>query len=130
MSNHRRRILVIHWDDDELISLEHLLEDQGYETVTTWDLQEGLELLRSRHFDLVMAADHEPLLDAGEILRQVQSRVPCIVLRNGGHCDPAYFLALGAKAVLFSWERETLIKCVLESAGKGNPMVLPGVAAD
>ena len=130
MSNHRKRILVVHWDDDELISLEHLLEDQGYETVTTWDLQEGLGLLRSRRFDLVMVADHEPLLDAGEILREVQSRVPCIVLRNGGRCDPAYLLALGAKAVLFSWERETLITCVLESVGKGSPMVLPGVAAD
>lgn len=130
MSNHRKRILVIHWDDDELISLEHLLEDQGYETVTTWDLQVGLELLRSRHFDLVMAADHEPHLDAGEILREVQSRVPCIVLRQGGDCDPAYFLTLGAKAVLFSWERGTLIKCVEESVGKSQPVVLSGVAAD
>lgn len=130
MSNHRKRILVIHWDDDELISLEHLLEDQGYETVTTWDLQEGLELLRSRHFDLVMAADHEPQLDAGGVLRELQSRVPCIILRNGGQRDPAYFLALGAKAVLFSWERGTLIRCVQEAVGKSKPVVMPGVAAD
>jgi len=118
MSNYRQRILIIHWDDDELIALEHLLEDRGYETVTTWDPLEGLELLRSRHFDLVLAADHEPHLDAGEILREVQSRVPVLVLRNGGHCDPAYFLALGAKAVLFSWERETLMRCVQASLGK------------
>jgi len=130
MSNHRKRILVIHWDDDQLISLEHLLEDQGYESVTTWDLQEGLELLRSGHFDLVMVADHEPQLDAGEVLREAQSRVPCIVLRNGGHCDPAYFLALGARAVLFSWERGTLIGCVQEAVGKSKPKVIPGVAAD
>jgi CheY-like chemotaxis protein len=130
MSNHRKRILIVHWDDDELISLEHLLEDRGYETVTTWDAQEGVELLRSRHFDLILAADHEPQLDAGEILREVQSRVPCIILRNGTHCDPAYLLALGAKAVLFAWERETLLKLVEEVAGKGRAAVLAGVAAD
>ena len=128
MSHHRKRILVIHWDDDELISLEHLLEDQDYETATTWDMQEGLALFRSRHFDLVIAADHEPQLDAGDILRAVEAQTPCIVLRNGSHCDPAYFLALGAKAVLFSWERETLMKFVRESLGK--TLVMPGIAAD
>jgi DNA-binding response OmpR family regulator len=130
MSNHRKRILIVHWDDDELISLEHLLEDRGFETVTTWDLQEGMKLLRSRHFDLIVAADHEPQLAAGEILREVQSRVPCIILRNGTHSDPAYFLALGAKAVLFAWERETLINFVQEIVGKATTAVLPGVAAD
>jgi CheY-like chemotaxis protein len=130
MSTHRKRILIVHWDEDELISLEHLLENQGFETTTTWDLQEGLKLLRSRHFDLVLAADHEPHLDAGEVLRALQSQTPCIVLRNGGHGDPEYFLALGAKAVLFAWERESITNYVRESLGKSRMAVPPSIAAD
>ncbi len=130
MSHHRKRILIVHWDDDQLIFLERLLENQGYETVTTWDVQEGLALLRSRHFDLVVAADHEPHLDAGEILRAAQSRTPCIVLRNGGQSDPAYFFGLGAKAVLFPWERESFLTCVQETLGKNRPAVMPSIAAD
>ncbi len=118
MSNHPKRILIVHWDDDQLIALEQFLENQGFETTTTWDLQEGLELLRSRHFDLVIVADHEPEVDAGEVLRGMQPRSACIVLRNGGHCDPDYFLALGAKAVLFHWERESLSRCVQELLGQ------------
>jgi CheY-like chemotaxis protein len=130
MSNRRKRILVVHWNEDELISLEHLLENQGFETITTWDLQEGLELLRSTHFDLVLAADHEPDDDAGEVLRALPSSIPSIVLRNGGNCDPAYFLALGAKAVFFPWEREGLTNCVRECLGKSRIVVPPSIAAD
>ena len=112
MSNHRKHILVIHWDEDELISLERLLENEGFETTTTWDLLEGVNLLRDRHFDLVLVGDHVPACDAGEVLRKLQSGTPCIVLRNGAHSDPEYFFALGATKVLFPWEREKLTKSV------------------
>ncbi len=129
MSSHRKRILIVHWDDDQLIALERFLENQGFETTTTWDLQEGLELLHSRHFDLVIVADHEPEVDAGDVLRALQSQRPCIVLRNGGHCDPEYFLGLGAKAVLFSWERESLTRFVKDALGYTKPAA-PSMAAD
>ena len=118
LNNHRKRILVIHWDEDELISIEHLLENEGFETTTTWDLREGVNLLRDRHFDLVLVADHVPACDAGEVLRKLQSGTPCIVLRNGTHSDPEYFFALGASKVLFPWEREKLTKSVHTAVGK------------
>jgi CheY-like chemotaxis protein len=131
MSNHPNRILVIHWDDDELISLEQLLENQGFETTTTWDLQEGLNLLRTRHFNLVLVADHEPECDAGEVLRALQSRIPSVVLRNGGHSDPEYFFALGANKVLFPWEREKLIKFLRATLGEKTTMhMVPAIATN
>src|SRR5581483_7422147 len=118
MSNHRKRILVIHWDGDELISLERFLENEGFETTTTWDLLAGMNALRTRHFDLVLVADHAPECDAGEVLRELQSRTPCIVLRDGGHSDPEYFFALGAVKVLFPWERDKLTKSVHMAVGE------------
>ncbi len=129
MSSHRKHILIVHWDDDQLIALERFLENQGFETTTTWNLQEGLDLLRGRRFDLVIVADHEPDVDAGEVLRALQSQSPCIVLRNGGRCDPEYFLTLGAKAVLFPWERESLTRLVKEALGY-TQAAARGMAAD
>jgi len=118
MSNHPKRVLLIHWDENELISLERLLENEGFATTTTWELQEGLDLLRTRSFDLVLVADHAPGCDAGDVLRALQSRTPCIVLRNGGHSDPEYFFALGAVKVLFPWERDKLTKSVHMAVGE------------
>jgi len=129
MSNHRKRVLLIHWDENELISLERLLENEGFATTTTWELQEGMDLLRTRSFDLVLVADHTPGCDAGDVLRALQSRTPCIVLRNGGHSDPEYFFALGAVKVLFPWERDKLTKSVhMAVGGRIAGPILSGLA--
>ena len=44
----RTRILVVDNDEDVLISLERVLEENGYDTVTTWSVPDGMDLAASR----------------------------------------------------------------------------------
>jgi ActR/RegA family two-component response regulator len=42
-----KRVLVLDFDHDLLITLERVLEDAGFRTTTTWDVKEGVALLQS-----------------------------------------------------------------------------------
>ncbi len=68
----RKRILVIDDDEHVLITLQALLENQGYDTTTAWSGQEALESLLLKPFDLVLVDDYLPDLLIGEILRQIR----------------------------------------------------------
>jgi CheY-like chemotaxis protein len=81
----RERILVLDIDEQLLVELEGLLENQGFETTTTWEYREALQLLQSHEFDFVLVGDHPPDIDPSELLKQLhamQSSPPCIVLRS------------------------------------------------
>lgn len=112
MNARRKRILVLHHDEQVLMNLERVLEDRGFDTTTTWDGSEALRMLGGRSYDLLLVGDHSPALDAGEMLREMQySRInaPCIVLRP--RPDPFvddYLYSLGALDVLTGWSDESV----------------------
>jgi DNA-binding response OmpR family regulator len=54
----RKRILLLHHDEDSLITLQWILENQGYDTTATWDHAEAAGLLKSRNFDIVVLHEH------------------------------------------------------------------------
>jgi DNA-binding NtrC family response regulator len=64
----RKSVLVLDFDDDMLIALERVLEDSGFSTTATWDVEEALALLRKRHFDFLVLGNRPPRLDAQAIL--------------------------------------------------------------
>jgi CheY-like chemotaxis protein len=72
----KRDILVVDGNEDMLIALEWLLEGEGYRPTTAWSGREGLALLRSQRFDLVLLDNHLPDLDYRDILKALQ-RAPC-----------------------------------------------------
>ena len=78
----KRRILVIDDDERVLISLECLLETEGYETTTAWSGQEGLALLRRQEFDLVLLDLGLPDGSGYELCKEIRAAgdTPIIIL--------------------------------------------------
>lgn len=78
----RKTILIVDDDEKVLIELEHLLEDQGYNTTTAWSGREALEFLRCRSFDFVLLDGDLPDLTCEELMRQAQA------------CSKSYWIVL------------------------------------
>jgi len=79
------RILVLDFDESTLIRLEQFLEEAGFDTTTTWDINEALLLLETKSFDLIVVGDHPPEIDAYAMLCRPQTvarHVPCVVTRS------------------------------------------------
>lgn len=85
MGGHRKSALIVDTDEAVLISLQGLLEDDGVDTTTTWDAREALALLRARHYDVVLVAEHPPEISCKQFLRQLRGqgdRTPALVLQS------------------------------------------------
>jgi len=103
----KKRILVIDDDEHVLISLEGLLETEGYETRTAWSGKEGLELLRSQKFDLVLLDDYLWDIEHEEILKEIQRMEiqPLVILTESAPLPEARrrYTDLGACATIGKW---------------------------
>jgi DNA-binding response OmpR family regulator len=118
----RKKILILDRDEQVLIDLEQVLENAGFETTTTWDMEEALNLLSGRDFDLLLLGDHPPEVSGAELLKGLRSRgssAPCIVLR----CAPRfpfedlYLCRLGAYAVVSKSKDCDLVATIRECLG-------------
>jgi len=65
----KKRILLLHHDEDSLITLQWILENQGFDTTATWDQAEAAGLLKSSNFDIVVLHEHA-LKDSPDALLQ------------------------------------------------------------
>ena len=84
----RKRVLVLDFDADLLITLEKLLEDSGFSTVTTWDVDEAVELMGTHCFDFFVIGHRPPALDAPALLEHVRNQgVQCGSFILGGAGD-------------------------------------------
>ena len=104
----RHRVLIIDNDEDALIALEHVLEEQGFDTRTSWDLNDGLKELEDTDFDAVLVGDHPPDLNCEKLLkrlREMQVHKPCIVLHSSARYpfSEQYLHHLGASGVACKW---------------------------
>ncbi len=72
--NGRKRVLVLDFDHDLLIVLQRTLEKSGFSTITTWDMEEGIDLLATRYFDFFVVGNRPPELNARHIVHDVRSR--------------------------------------------------------
>ncbi len=60
----RKKVLVLNTHAEFLIALQRVLEEEGFDTTTTWDTQEVLALLVSREFDVVLLGEHPPEMNS------------------------------------------------------------------
>jgi len=80
------KILIVDDDEDALITLERLLEEEGYSTATAWSGKEALALSDRSDFDLLLVDEHgadvclEPLLAE---LRVRQPRAFPLIMHSG-----------------------------------------------
>ena len=120
MSRQKRNILVLDSDSAFLIALEHALEGEGFNTMTTWNAWEATALLGSTRFDAVLVGEHPPEVKTGELLKQLQvehQRIPCIVMQSAArHPFEAQFLcARGAYAVTPKWNHKGIVEHIRQS---------------
>lgn len=86
----RKTVLVVDFDSELLIALECLLEDCGFDCTSTWDTNQGYELMRSGMFDILVIGNRPPQLQPQEfvsILRRQGLRFGVFVLGNLDHQD-------------------------------------------
>lgn len=112
MDKQRKTILIVDDDEKVLIDLEHLLEDQGYNTTTAWSGREALQLLQSRSFDFVLLDGDLPDLTREELMRQAQQRSKShwIVLRPQTRFRPE---AVASNSVC-KWEHGAILSKLRE----------------
>mgnify|MGYP005813556429 CR=1 FL=1 len=126
MGNRKKKVLAVDNDPEFLIAIERFLEEEGFDTTTTWNTCEVPVLVAARHFDLVLIGNHPPEINPADILRRLNStgaQVPCIVLDSvAQHPFEAQALSsLGAYAVVCKGQSKQLAgvirECVHASRG-------------
>jgi len=136
MLRQRKKILVVDNDEDLLIALERVLEENGYDTTTAWDLPEGLGLMNSSGFDLLLIGDHPPELNCERVLkllRREDVKVPCIVMHSAARhpFSEPYLRFLGASGIACKWNAEEVTaeveRCLAPKPAMA-PMVMRAVA--
>lgn len=131
----KKRILICDCDAEALIALEHVLEDQGFDTTTACTMDEALRLLARSRFDLILAADHPPELNCELLLRSSQSGgTPVVAMENRPRhpfAEP-YLLSLGARQIVHKWEHQEVQNAVnellLRQVGEAAKSAVAGTA--
>jgi DNA-binding response OmpR family regulator len=77
----RPKVLIVDYQEEILISFEHLLEDEGFDTTTVWTGLDALKAVRGREFDLILLAEYLPDIDADGFMRELCD-VPCVVMQS------------------------------------------------
>ena len=70
------KILIVDDGEEVLITLERLLESEGYSTATAWDGREALALSEKLHFDLLLVDEHVGDVDFDFLLDGLKARQP------------------------------------------------------
>jgi CheY-like chemotaxis protein len=116
----RKRILVPDTDAEFLIALEHVLEEEGFNTTTTWDSREAIALLASTRFDALLVGEHPPEVKSTELFKRLQAKhqgIPCIVMQSAPRhpFEAQHLCALGAYAVIPEWEHQAIVEQLRQS---------------
>jgi DNA-binding response OmpR family regulator len=76
MSRQKPSILIVDDDEDVLITLEHVLETEGYRTATAWGGREALTPSDQAKFDLMLINEHISDLDLNWLVHELQRKQP------------------------------------------------------
>jgi len=125
MGGVRKKILILDHDERVLIDLERILEDEGFETTTTWDLRKASDLLAHRDFDLLLLGEHPPEVRCAEFLKTLRSRQispSYIVLETAARhpFEGQYLCWLGAYAVMPKWKYRDIVAKIRECLGAAD----------
>lgn len=70
----RKRVLVLDFDADLLITLQAVLENAGFDTMAAWKEADAIDLLATRYFDFLVVANRPPRLNARCIVQDMRER--------------------------------------------------------
>jgi two-component system, OmpR family, alkaline phosphatase synthesis response regulator PhoP len=102
----RGRVLIIEDEPNIVLSLEFLLEREGYETATAADGERGLALVRELRPDMVLLDIMMPRLNGYQVCQAIKAdpnlaQIPVVILSaKGQEVEKLKGLALGASAYI------------------------------
>lgn len=88
----RKRIVILDDEQNIQLLLKHVLENEGYEVVTTDDGRQALEIIRNSPVDLIIQDLRMPKMDGLQFLRhlkEINPDLPSIVLTAYGTLETA-----------------------------------------
>ena len=113
MRQQRKRILMVDNDESVLTALQRVLEEEGYETTTAWNLPEALKLMDATHYDVLLVGDHPPDLNCERVLKLLRSNAwtPCVVMHSTARnpFSEQYLQLLGAHGVACKWDDKQVL---------------------
>ncbi len=87
-----KKILIVDFDEESLASLSDLIDEEGFQTETAKDGQDGYEKFKADHFDLVILEPMLPKLHGFELCKKInqdpKKKVPIIVV-TGIYREPS-----------------------------------------
>jgi TonB family protein len=87
-----KKILVVDFDEESLISLSNLVFEEGFQAVTAMDGLSGYEKFKAEDFDLVLIEPMLPKLHGFELMKRInqdpQRKIPIIVV-TGIYREPS-----------------------------------------
>lgn len=72
--NRRKTVLLLDFDAELLIALEHLLENCGFDCTSTWDVDQAFELVEARGFDFLVVGNRPPQLNPHAFFSELRER--------------------------------------------------------
>lgn len=117
MKPYRKCVLIADCHEDVLITLERLLEDEGYETITAWTAADALMLLEKTRVDLILVNEYLPDRNVEEFIAEFQRRsimAPCMIMQPSSPqiVDDRRFRSLGVVGVVSKHEHRQLLEAV------------------
>ena len=114
MSGRRCKVLVVDWNENTLITLQHVLENDGVDTTITWDEAEARQLIKATRFDLLLVGDRLPDLGAETILHDLTANMlscPCLLL-SATSADPVQVRRLGVSGMVSNQDPHAVLEYV------------------
>jgi DNA-binding response OmpR family regulator len=94
----KKRILLLHHDEDSLITLQWILENQGFDTTATWDQAEAIGLLKSSNFDIVVLHEYAIKDNPDVLFRDVKRPQTRVVIPADSRLSAENIAALAQSA--------------------------------
>ncbi len=124
-----KRVLIIDDDERQLIELEALLEDQGFDTTTAWGGGNALKLLKEEAYDLVLLDEYLPDVPSERILREIRRKSvqPLVALLKARTAsgEPAFrFLSSGANCSVTKQSGDKIVKFLTDCLSNAGPLAV------
>jgi len=87
-----KKILIVDFDEESLISLSNLVFEEGFQAVTAMDGLSGYEKFKAEDFDLVIIEPMLPKLHGFELMKRINqepNKKPPIIIVTGIYREPS-----------------------------------------
>lgn len=116
-------ILMVDDDEDQLLYFKTILHAEGFRVFTAGTPREGLQLMRTVYFDVIISDFKMPGADGGEFIKHLRSTrtipdgasFPIILLTNSVQIDENIAISLGANHFCDKKDARTRLSGMIKS---------------